>query len=329
MIEDLKEVQDPISIDVDNISSDVTDSVVDAQSSDVISDLNQGTTIDSEDIEHDEDKALDMAYSAKDERDEAAHLRKSKEILVSSEIKDEDEPDDERWRRRDKIRWQERRAKYLDEVAKKAENWAGYLHDNPINESYKEAHKGFDFSPIALAKQETIVEEWEDNIRKIEETLAYAGLGLGTHRQGMPNNIYRDLSWLLQFTSPTSNAMYDGFETGFSYSPSYGNSFGYGADLKPYSVVSDAYGIEPKEGEPDMAPVDLDGKGWIWSQNKEKWQEYNNLLNNPDTTLRQLNAFYIEAFRVGHINPILNFIAPVKSQLEEIRSGRASETPPQ
>jgi hypothetical protein len=79
-------------------------------------------------------------------------------------------------------------------------------------------------------------------------------------------------------------------------------------DTSPNAVLTEAY------GDPDKSET-----------GKSKWAEWDQLTSDPGTTLGQLKDFYHEAFRTAYIEPKISSAHMIKSILEDVRSGRASQ----
>jgi hypothetical protein len=160
--------------------------------------------------------------------------------------------------------------------ASKIEDWASILHDHPISEAYKAAHKRMSFSPEDLFKM-----DWARNndIRKgifLTTALREASVDVGV----------RGMTW-----EATSGLYRDN-------------------ELTPNRVMELAYGRRDS--------THTEGS-------KAKWEAWEALHKDPNTTLAQLKYAYTDAFETGIIRPLNNQAGAFDGIIEDIISGRASQ----
>jgi len=169
--------------------------------------------------------------------------------------------------------------------AEEVQAWAAILHEHPVGESYRATHEGVELDARSLAEMERHVGVDLDKVQVLDEALERL---------------------------PATGAV-DGIGDRYLQNT---NRSQYGG-LRPYEVMTDAYGQNPRESksgrdqEQDQTAV-------------EKWNEWLELWDNPETTLAQLRDVYKEAFRVAHIEPRRSYANSAKSVLEDVRSGRAA-----
>jgi len=239
----------------------------------------------------DHDKAESVAYAGKWQREQAADNRASAERERNAPPRKKYpgyEPVGPAFYDHD----YEASAERYDNAADKIEDWAAILHDHPVSEDYKQTHIGVDFSPVGLSRSEDQIQKELDKAEKLESMVNQFPLVSGV--VGVENSDVRH-------TIP----------------------YAVRGPLSVKAVMEYAYpkapdGIERQEA----AGVTIDA-----SETDAKWRELDDLMKNPETTLKELRAFYQEAFRVAFVHPVANYANMAKSVLEDVKSGRASQTP--
>lgn len=232
------------------------------------------------------DKAWARAHEEKHIRDEASNNRRHADEIVADPASNFDG-------RAEKIADSLRRtATENDHMADEVGDWAEIVYDHPISEAYKRSHEGIDFDGHSLMLMDMLAEKDLRTVRELEEHLEKAPNLVGII--GLPSK----LAGLVKEYAPTT-----------------------GNDFDPEHVLTDAYGVEPSKYKPDRT----DSRYKPNEEGIAKWQEWKTLLENPDATLRQFRELYTEAFRRAYIYPMRSYANTVKSVLEDVRSGRASQ----
>lgn len=171
------------------------------------------------------------------------------------------------------------------------EDWAVILYDHPVSEAYREAHKGINFEPWAVAELVEKAHESIEAAQELENALAIAHPFVGIN--GLGGRYERRVR-----------------EGGISI-----ESANISGSLEPVTLMLELYGYDTT----DSRYRNYEGG------NSEAWERYKGLRADPNTTLGQLKEHYVDTFRAAIIEPMRTGAQRSQSILEDIKSGRASQ----
>lgn len=92
--------------------------------------------------------------------------------------------------------------------------------------------------------------------------------------------------------------------------------------FRPSDSLAEACGMSGFQGDAVIAGKEF--PSFVSQENAERFNQYVELISNPDTTLGQLKDVFTQAFTEIAINPELAYADSINTVLEDIRSGRAA-----